>query len=83
MTEFSPVIPQRPVAGALMATLPPGTEIEGLGYYNGDGAIDILYRNPTTGEVGVWCLAWLGGNYYQPSPAIPVTVGKTWQLLGH
>jgi hypothetical protein len=83
MTEFTPVIPQRPIAGAAMVTLPPGSEIAGLGDYNGDGAIDILYRNATTGEVGIWYLGWMGGNYYEPSPAIPETLGKTWQLLGH
>jgi hypothetical protein len=82
MTELSPVIPQRPVAGAVMAALPPGSQIEGLGDYNGDGAIDILYRNPTTGEVGIWYLGWMSGNYYQPSATIPATVGATWQLLG-
>jgi hypothetical protein len=83
MTELSPVIPQRPVAGALMVTLPPGSQIQGLGDYNGDGAIDILYRDSATGEVGIWYLGWMAGNYYQPSPAIPVTVGRPWQLLGH
>jgi hypothetical protein len=57
--------------------------LTGLGDYNGDGAIDILYRNPATGEVGIWYLGWMGGHYYQPSPAIAVTLGKTWQLLGH
>ncbi|HEV2270867.1 MAG TPA: hypothetical protein VGR92_15545 [Steroidobacteraceae bacterium] len=83
MTELSPVIPQRPVAGALMASLPPGSQIQGLGDYNGDGAMDILYRNPVTGEVGIWYLGWMGGNYLQQSPTVPVTVGKSWQLLGH
>ena len=83
MTEFSPVVPQRPVTGAAMVTLPPGSEIAGFGDYNGDGAIDILYRNATTGEVGIWYLGWMGGNYYQPAPAIPVTLGKDWQLLGY
>ncbi len=83
MTEFSPVLPQRPVAGAVMATLPPGSQIQGLGDYNGDGAIDILYRDSSTGQVGIWYLGWMGGNYYEPSPAIPVTVGESWQLLGH
>jgi hypothetical protein len=83
MTEFTPIIPQRPIAGAAMVTLPAGSAIAGLGDYNGDGAIDILYRNPTTGEVGIWYLGWMSGNYYEPSPAIPVTLGKTWQLLGH
>ena len=83
MTEFSPVLPQRPVAGAVMATLPPGGQIQGLGDYNGDGAIDILYRDSSTGQVGIWYLGWMGGNYYEPSPAIPVTVAESWQLLGH
>lgn len=76
------LITQRPVAGAVMAALPPGSQIDGLGDYNGDGAIDILCRNPTTGEVGIWYLGWMGGNYYQPSATIPATVGATWQLLG-
>ena len=66
-----------------MVTLPPGSEIAGLGDYNGDGAIDILYRNAATGEVGIWYLGWMGGNYYEPAPAIPVTLGKDWQLLGY
>jgi hypothetical protein len=83
MTEFTPVLPQRPIAGAAMVTLPPGSEIAGLGDYNGDGAIDILYRNAMTGEVGIWYLGYMGGNYYEPSPAIPETLGKTWQLLGY
>jgi hypothetical protein len=25
----------------------------------------------------------MGGNYYEPAPAIPVTLGKDWQLLGY
>ena len=81
MTEFSPVLPQKPVGGAVLATLPAGSTIQGLGDYNGDGAIDILYRNATTGEVGIWYLGWMGGNYYEPAPAIPVTVGPGWQPL--
>jgi hypothetical protein len=83
MTELSPVIPQRPIAGAVMATLPPGSQIQGLGDYNGDGAVDILYRDSATGAVGIWYLGWMGGNYYQPSPTIPVILGETWQLLGN
>ncbi len=66
-----------------MVRLPQGSKIAGLGDYNGDGAIDILYRNAATGEVGIWYLGWMGGNYYEPSPAIPDTLGKTWQLLGY
>jgi hypothetical protein len=65
-----------------MATLPPGSQIQGLGDYNGDGAIDILYRDSATGEVGIWYLGWMGGNLYRPSPTIPVTVGPDWRLVG-
>ena len=83
MTEFSPVIPQKPVAGAMMVRLPAGSAIEGLGDYNGDGAIDILYRNITTGEAGIWYLGWMGGNYFEPAPAIPLTMGEGWRLLGN
>jgi hypothetical protein len=82
-TQFTPVVPQRPVIGAAMVTLPAGSVIAGLGDYNGDGAIDILYRNATTGEIGIWYLGWMGGNYYEPAPVIPVTLGKDWQLLGY
>lgn len=82
MTELSPVSPQRPIIGAVMATLPPGSQIQGLGDYNGDGAIDILYRDSATGEVGIWYLGWMGGNLYRPSPTIPVTVGPDWRLVG-
>ena len=81
MTELSPAIPQKPVAGAVMATLPEGSQLQGLGDYNGDGAIDILYRDAATGEVGIWYLGWMGGNYYEPSPAIPATVAAPWQFL--
>jgi hypothetical protein len=28
-------------------------------------------------------LRHVGGNYYEPSSAIPVTVAESWQLLGH
>lgn len=83
LTEFSPVIPQKPVVGAVMATLPQGSAIEGLGDYNGDGAVDILYRNVATGEIGIWYLGWMGGSYYESSPAIPVTLGEDWRLLGY
>jgi hypothetical protein len=83
MTEFTPVVPQRPVIGAAMVTLPSGSEIAGLGDYNGDGAIDILYRNAITGEIGIWYLGYMGGDYYEPAPAISETLGNTWQLLGY
>jgi hypothetical protein len=35
MTEFTPVIPQRPVTGTAMVTLPPESAIAGLGNVDG------------------------------------------------
>jgi hypothetical protein len=81
MTEFTPVVPQRPIAGAAIVTLPPGSAIAGFGDYNGDGAIDILYRDAATGQVGIWYLGWMDGDYYEPSPAVGVTLGNSWQLV--
>lgn len=66
-----------------MVTLPPGREIAGLGDYNGDGAIDILYPNAISGAVRICYLGSIGGNYTEPAPAIPVTLRKDWQLLGY
>jgi len=61
LSQFSPVMPQRPISGALIATLRSGGSIQGFGDYNGDEAIDILYRDVYTGEIGIWYLGWMGG----------------------
>jgi hypothetical protein len=81
LSQFSPVMPQRPISAALIATLPAGASIQGFGDYNGDGAIDILYRDTQTGEIGIWYLGWMGGAYYEPAPSISESLGVPWQLI--
>jgi len=66
----------------VIVRLPLGSEIQGFGDYNGDGALDILYRDIDTGQVGIWYLGWMGGAYYQPAATISPALGAAWQLLG-
>jgi hypothetical protein len=47
-----------PVSGAISSSrFPspgPGTRIEGVGDFDGDGAPDMVCRNPGTGELSIW-----------------------------
>jgi hypothetical protein len=77
ITQF--IYPAEKPYGNVIATLAAGTQIRGLGDYNGDGSIDLLLRDANTGQVSFWYLGYMGGNYYQPAPATGVEVSASWQ----
>ena len=76
LTQFTN--PLQPPYGNVIATLPKGSRIQGIGDYNGDGSVD---RN--SGAASIWYLAWFGGNYYQPDRSVlQPNVDLNWQLQG-
>jgi hypothetical protein len=77
LTQF--VFPAEKPYGKVIATLPSGMQLQGLGDYNGDGSIDMLLHDPSTGEVAFWYMGFLAGNYYQPAPATGVEISGAWQ----
>ena len=77
ITQF--IYPTGKPYGNVIATLPAGTQIRGLGDYNGDGSIDLLLRAADTGLVSFWYMGFMGGNYYQPAPATGIGVPASWQ----
>jgi hypothetical protein len=77
ITQF--LFPSEKPYGTVIATIPGGMQLQGLGDYNGDGSMDMLLHNPSTGEVAFWYMGWMGGNYYQPAPAAGVQISVPWQ----
>lgn len=77
LTQF--IYPSERPYGNVIAALPVGTQIRGLGDYNGDGSIDLLLRDSGTGQVSFWYLGFFGGDYYQPAPATGVAISAAWQ----
>jgi len=77
ITEF--IYPAEKPYGSVIATLPLGSRIQGMGDYNGDGSVDLLLRDLSTGEIAFWYLNFFGGNYYQPSPPTGVVILGDWQ----
>jgi len=70
-------------SGVLIARLPCGNYIQSIGDFNGDGAVDILFRDPNSGQVGIWYLGWFGGNYYDLAPTVSeMILGEDWQIEG-
>ena len=68
--------------GALIATLPEASQIQGIGDYNGDGSVDLLFRDQNSAAASIWYLGWFGGDYYQLGPALYPNVNSGWQLQG-
>ena len=69
--------------GVLIARLGPGNQIQSIGDFNGDGAVDILFRDQNSGVVGIWYLGWFGGNYYQVGPSVnEMVLDEDWQIEG-
>jgi hypothetical protein len=77
LTQF--IYPSEKPYGNVIATLPAGSVIRGMGDYNGDGSIDLLLWDSSTGVISFWYLGYLGGNYYQPAPATGVELSASWQ----
>jgi hypothetical protein len=77
ITQFA--FPSGKPHGNVVAVIPEGMNLQGLGDFNGDGSIDLLLHNPSTGEVAFWYMGWMGGNFYQPAPATAVEISGAWQ----
>lgn len=77
ITQFQ--YPSEKPYGNVIAALPAGTTIRGAADYNGDGSVDLLLRNSSTGSVSFWYLNYFGGDYYQPAPATGEAIPANWQ----
>jgi len=70
------------VASALLATVPGNWKIVGIGDFNGDGYIDILWRDQNTGTVAIWFLNCPpGGTPSILSAASLGAVPNTWSIV--
>jgi len=54
-------------------------QIAGVGDFNGDGTSDVLWRNPTTGQVDEWLMS--GGRWAQTID-LGANKGSDWNLAG-
>ncbi|MBV8414048.1 MAG: hypothetical protein JO251_02400 [Verrucomicrobia bacterium] len=81
LSQFSNPLQPLPY-GDLIARLPAASQIEAIGDYNGDGSVDLLFRDQNSGAASIWYLGWFGGDYYQPGPALQPNVNLSWQLQG-
>jgi hypothetical protein len=81
LSQFSNPLQPLP-NGALIATLPEASQIQAIGDYNGDGSVDLLFRDQNSGAASIWYLGWFGGDYYQPGPALHPNVNLGWRLQG-
>lgn len=54
-------------------------QIAGVGDFNNDGKLDILWRNSTTGDNRVWIM---NGTSFVSSTPLPPRVGTAWKIVG-
>jgi hypothetical protein len=59
-----------PFFGEVFAILRAGDRIQAIGDFNGDGAKDLLLRNPVTGLNSIWFMNFDGGALYQVGPTL-------------
>jgi hypothetical protein len=76
-TQF--MFPSEHPYGNVIAPLPAGAHIPGLGDFNGDGSIGLLLHDPGSGQVSFGYLGFVGGNYSQPAAARGVQIPPSWQ----
>ena len=81
---FSRFSAQRPQTqwGTVFARIPAGSRIDGIGDYNGDGGLDLLLRNVSSGQTTVWFLNWFNGNYFVPGPTFTPGLETDWEVQG-
>ena len=78
LTQF--IYPAETPDSSVFAVLPTGEQIQGLGDFNGDGSVDLLLTDSTTGLAAIWYLNYFGGKYFQPAPATTLSVTSPWQF---
>jgi hypothetical protein len=66
--------------GAVFSQIPPGTNLQALGDFNGDSSTDLFLRVPATGQSSIWYMGFFDGNLYQPESA--PTFNSDWQIQG-
>jgi hypothetical protein len=81
VSNFNGQIPQKQ-SGALFARLPAGLQVQAVGDFNGDGAVDLMLRDPDSGQTSVWYLDWFNGDLFEKGPAIQDSLGPGWQIQG-
>jgi hypothetical protein len=74
--------PLQPPYGNVIATLPKGSRIQGIGDYNCDGSVDLLFQDGNSGAASIWYLGWFAGNDYLPGPVLQPNVNLNWHLQG-
>ncbi len=68
-------------AANFWTTIPTSWQIAGTGDFNGDGRADILWRNPTTGEITNW-LGQANGSFVGNDANFYTTIPTSWQVEG-
>jgi len=70
----------QPSGGQVFSQIPPGTQLQAVGDFNGDSSTDLFLRDPSTGESSIWYMGFFGGNLYQPESAPDFS--PDWQIQG-
>ncbi|HZT43749.1 MAG TPA: choice-of-anchor tandem repeat GloVer-containing protein [Chthonomonadaceae bacterium] len=60
----------------------PGWKCVGINDFNGDGYPDLLFSNPTTGQLAVWFMSPQFGNYAEGGAYISLVQDPHWQCVG-
>jgi Ca2+-binding RTX toxin-like protein len=68
-------------AANFWATIPTSWSVIGTGDFNGDGRADLMWRNPTTGEMTNW-LGQANGGFVGNDTNFYSTIATSWQVVG-
>jgi len=66
-------------SGMLPSVTDTAWQIGGVGDFNADGAVDIVWRHQATGKNVLWYLA---GTQVIASPGLPVVADPSWWIAG-
>ena len=68
-------------AANFWTTIPTSWSVIGTGDFNGDARADLLWRNPTTGEITNW-LGQANGSFVGNDTNFYTTIPTSWQVVG-